>query len=72
MGRMLIVSGALILLLGVLVSLLEAGLAGKGSLLPGDIVLRKGNFTLYFPLGLSILLSIVLTILLALFLGNRR
>lgn len=72
MGRMLIVSGALLVLLGVLVSLLESGLLGKGSSLPGDIVWRRGNFTFYFPLGLSILLSIILTLLLAFFLGSRR
>ncbi|HAG07901.1 MAG TPA: DUF2905 domain-containing protein, partial [Peptococcaceae bacterium] len=32
--------------------------------LPGDIVIRKGNFTFYFPLVTSIILSIVLTLLL--------
>ena len=32
--------------------------------LPGDLVLRRGNFTLYFPIGLMILLSVVGTILL--------
>ena len=32
--------------------------------LPGDLVFRRGNFTLYFPIGLMILLSIVGTIVL--------
>jgi len=32
--------------------------------LPGDIVLRRGNFTLYAPVGLMILLSVVGTIVL--------
>ena len=32
--------------------------------LPGDLVLRRGNFTLYFPIGLMILLSVVGTIVL--------
>jgi Protein of unknown function (DUF2905) len=36
--------------------------------LPGDIVVRRGNFTLYAPIGLMILLSIVLTIALNVFL----
>ena len=36
--------------------------------LPGDIVVGRGNFTLYAPIGLMILLSIVLTIALNLFL----
>lgn len=32
--------------------------------LPGDFVFRRGNFTVYFPIGLMILLSIVGTIVL--------
>ena len=35
--------------------------------LPGDIVVRRGNFSFYFPLATSIVLSILLTLLLALF-----
>jgi hypothetical protein len=36
--------------------------------LPGDIVVRRGNFTLYAPIGLMILLSVVLTVALNIFL----
>lgn len=36
--------------------------------LPGDLVLRRGNVTVYAPLGLMILLSVVLTLVLNLFL----
>ena len=32
--------------------------------LPGDFVFRRGNTTLYFPLGLMILISVVGTIVL--------
>ncbi len=32
--------------------------------LPGDLVFNRGNFTVYFPLGLMILLSVVGTIVL--------
>jgi len=35
--------------------------------LPGDIVYKKENFTFYFPLVSSIILSIVLTIILSFF-----
>ncbi len=35
--------------------------------LPGDIVVRRGNFTLYAPIGLMIVLSLLLTIALNLF-----
>jgi hypothetical protein len=31
--------------------------------LPGDIVVRRGNFTLYFPLVTGLLLSLVLSLL---------
>ena len=34
--------------------------------LPGDIYVRRGNFTFYFPLATSILISIILTILFSL------
>jgi hypothetical protein len=33
--------------------------------LPGDIAVRRGHFSFYFPLTTSILVSIVLTLLLA-------
>ncbi len=36
--------------------------------LPGDMVVRRGNFTLYAPIGLMIVLSVVLTVALNLFL----
>ena len=32
--------------------------------LPGDVVVRRGSFTLYAPIGLMILISVVLTIVL--------
>jgi hypothetical protein len=62
----LLVGGAIVLLaLGGLFLLL-----GRFGLdrLPGDFVFKRGNFTVYFPIGLMILLSIVGTILLNLFL----
>ena len=50
----LIVLGGLFLLLG------RLGI----DRMPGDLVFRRGSFTLYFPIGLMILLSIVGTIVL--------
>ena len=65
MGRILIILGLVIAGIGLLVAL---GLPiGR---LPGDITVRKGNVTFYFPLASSILASIVLTILFMLF--SRR
>jgi uncharacterized membrane protein YczE len=33
--------------------------------LPGDVVIRRGSTTFYFPLGTSIIVSVVLTVLFA-------
>jgi hypothetical protein len=34
--------------------------------LPGDIVIRKGNFSFYFPVMTSLIVSVVLTLVLSL------
>ena len=69
LGRLLILVGGCILLLGLLLTL-----AGKANLplgrLPGDISYRGKNVTFYFPLATSILLSIVLSIIFW-FVGRR-
>jgi len=55
---------------GVILFLIGGGvyLASKFGLplghLPGDIHFQNGNFTFYFPLASSILISVILTILL--------
>jgi uncharacterized protein HemY len=60
MGRLLVLIGLVIAGVGLLVML---GLPlGR---LPGDIVVRRGNSTFYFPITTSILVSVVLTLLLA-------
>ncbi len=61
MGKFLILVGLLLVLLGVVLSLLETLPLGH---LPGDIVIRRGNWTLYIPLATSLLLSLLLTLLL--------
>jgi len=62
MGKTLVLIGLAIAGLGVLVML---GLPfGR---LPGDIVVRRGSFSFYFPLATSIVLSILLTLIFALF-----
>jgi hypothetical protein len=60
-GKLLIGGALVLLVLGGLFLLL--GRFGVDRL-PGDLVFRRGNFTLYFPLGLMILLSVVGTIVL--------
>jgi hypothetical protein len=60
-GKLLIGGAVVLLLLGGVFLLL--GRFGVDRL-PGDLVFRRGDVTLYFPLGLMILLSIVGTIVL--------
>jgi len=67
-GRWLIGVGAVIFLVGVVMTLAPR-LPWLGRL-PGDFVLRRDSFTLYFPLATSILVSVALTILFNLF-GRR-
>ena len=64
-GKLLIGGAVLLLVLGGLFLLL--GRLGLDRL-PGDLVFRRGNATVYFPIGLMILLSILGTILLNVFL----
>lgn len=47
--------------------LLIASKLGLGRM-PGDLLIRRGSFTFYAPIGLMILASVVLTILLNVFL----
>lgn len=60
-GRLLIGGALVLLVLGGLFLLL--GRLGVDRL-PGDLVFRRGNFTVFFPIGLMILLSAVGTIVL--------
>jgi hypothetical protein len=64
LGRALMMIGGVLLLAGI--ALTAFGGLGLGRL-PGDFVYRRGNFTFFFPLATSILLSIVLSLLLWLF-----
>ena len=62
MGKFLILLGLGIAALGLAIVL---GVPlGK---LPGDIYVRRGSFTFYFPVVTSIILSILLTLILSLF-----
>ena len=68
LGKMLVVLGAVFLVLGGLLVL--GGKIPFLGRLPGDIVIRRGNWSFYFPLATSILVSVLLTLLLWLF-GRR-
>ncbi|TVR95411.1 MAG: DUF2905 domain-containing protein [Rhodospirillales bacterium] len=61
MGRWLIIFGVILIVAGLLWPVLQKLGLGR---LPGDIIVQRENFTLYVPLGTSLLLSFVLTIIL--------
>ncbi|WP_453997568.1 DUF2905 domain-containing protein [Bacillus nitroreducens] len=52
---MLMIMGALLLVVGFFMHFI-----GK---LPGDIVVKKGNTTFYFPIVTSIIISVVLSLI---------
>ncbi len=65
LGKMLILVGVFIILVGLFLVLGEK-IPWIGRL-PGDIIIRKKNFTFYFPIVTSIIISILLTLFFALF-----
>ena len=65
LARMLIVFGVILVAVG-LALLLVPKIPGLGKL-PGDIVIKRENFSFYFPLGTCILISLVLSLIFWLF-----
>jgi hypothetical protein len=65
LARFLIVIGVILVVVGLALLLLPK-IPGLGRL-PGDIVIKRENFTFYFPLGTSILISVILSLIFWLF-----
>ena len=68
-GRLLIVAGALLLIVGIFFTL--GGRVPFLGRLPGDISLRSGNVQVFVPLVTCLLLSVVLTLVLNLLFRGR-
>jgi len=64
-GKLLVGLGGLLLLIGALL-VFGGRLPGIGALgrLPGDIFIKRDNFSFYFPLTTSLLISIILSLML--------
>jgi hypothetical protein len=67
LGKALIVAGLLLVVVGAAVwgfgsGTISGPLPGR---LPGDIYVRRGNFSFYFPITTSIVISIVLSLIVA-------
>ena len=61
-GKSLIIIGLIIAAVGAVLAL--AGKVPWIGRLPGDIYIKRDNFTFYFPLATSILISVVLSLIL--------
>jgi hypothetical protein len=60
-GKTIIIFGIILIGVGLLLTFInKIPFLGK---LPGDIYIQKKNFTFYFPLATSLLISIILTFL---------
>lgn len=63
-GKSLVIFGIALIIFGALLTFAnKAPFLGK---LPGDIYIQKKNFTFYFPLSTSLVLSIFLSLILRL------
>jgi hypothetical protein len=62
LGRILIVTGVILLLSGLLLSYSHFFSWIKLGRLWGDVAIRRGSFSFYFPLTTCILLSILLSL----------
>ena len=72
LGKILLGFGVLMVILGAIL-LMAGNLSGKVpwlGRLPGDIYIRRDNWTFYFPLATSLLISLILTLIFAVF-GRR-
>jgi len=63
-GRDLIVIGAVILIIGIVLSFVNFSSIPK---MPGDIYIKRDNFVFYFPVVTSIIISIILSLIFYLF-----
>jgi hypothetical protein len=62
LGKSLIIFGLIIIVFGIIIT--SAGKIPWLGRLPGDIQIKKENFTFYFPLATCILVSVIVSLLL--------
>ncbi|MFQ6133635.1 MAG: DUF2905 domain-containing protein [Armatimonadota bacterium] len=71
-GKAMVLLGVLLVAFGGLAILVGRLTGAEGRLLPGDIVVRRGNFSFYMPLATCLVLSLLLTLVLYLIMWARR
>ena len=62
-GKTIIITGIILIAVGLFICIFNNKLNWFGNL-PGDIKIKRENFSLYFPLTTMILISIVLSLIL--------
>ena len=67
LGRLLIALGILLAVIGLILNYSGFFSFLRLGRLPGDISIKRGNFSFYFPLTTCILLSLLLTLIISLF-----
>ena len=70
LGKLLITIGVVFVGVGILLLFSDRLSFLRIGRLPGDVIYRRGNFTFYFPIVTSIVLSLILTLLFWVF-GRR-
>lgn len=66
LGKLLVGFGVLLIVVGGLL-MLGGGKIPWAGRLPGDLYIRRGDWSLYFPITTSILVSLLLTLAFSLF-----
>ncbi len=62
MGKFLIITGIILVIAGLVIQFSDrVPFLGR---LPGDVRIERGNFSFYFPIATSILLSIIISLIL--------
>ena len=70
LGRLIISIGVVLIVLGAILSFFgKLPFIGK---LPGDILIKRGNFSFYAPITTGIVISVVLSILLTIFFNIKK
>jgi hypothetical protein len=67
LGRLLIIAGIILLVSGLLLNYTHFFSFMNLGRLPGDIRIKRGDFSFYFPLTTCILLSILLSLVVYIF-----
>lgn len=70
LGKLIISVGVILVVVGAILSFFgKLPFIGK---LPGDILIKRGNFSFYAPITTGILISVLLSILLTIFFNIKK